>query len=61
MQWCQRLEADYGMDLQVWQPLDGSSFCLSSKLSLSTGGHQGQKVGVGGKGVGVGGCGGLLG
>ena len=22
MQWCQRLEADYGMDPQVWQSLD---------------------------------------
>ena len=23
MQWCQRLEADYGMDPWVWQSLDG--------------------------------------
>jgi hypothetical protein len=22
MQWCQRLEADYGMDPQIWQSLD---------------------------------------
>ena len=29
MQWCQRLEADYGMDLWVWQSLDGPSFRLS--------------------------------
>jgi hypothetical protein len=34
MQWCQRLEADYGMDPWVWQSLDGPSFCLSSKLCL---------------------------
>ena len=31
MQWCQRLEADYGMDPQIWQSLDGPSFRLSSK------------------------------
>jgi hypothetical protein len=30
MQWCQRLEADYGMDPQVWQFLDGPSFHLKS-------------------------------
>jgi hypothetical protein len=23
MQWCQRLETDYGMDPRVWQSLDG--------------------------------------
>jgi hypothetical protein len=34
MQWCQRLEADYGMDPRVWQSLDGPSFRLSSKLCL---------------------------
>jgi hypothetical protein len=34
MQWCQRLEADYGMDPRIWQFLDGPSFCLSSKLCL---------------------------
>ena len=34
MQWCQRLEADYGVDPQVWQSLDGPSFRLSSKLCL---------------------------
>jgi hypothetical protein len=34
MQWCQRLEADYGMDPQEWQSLDGPSFRLSSKLCL---------------------------
>jgi hypothetical protein len=28
MQWCQRLEADYGMDPRVWQSLDGPSFRL---------------------------------
>jgi hypothetical protein len=32
MQWCLRLEADYGMDPQVQQSLDGPSFCFSSKL-----------------------------
>jgi hypothetical protein len=26
MQWCQRLEANYGMDPRVWQTLDGPSF-----------------------------------
>ena len=26
MQWCQRLEADHGMDLWIWQSLDGPSF-----------------------------------
>jgi hypothetical protein len=30
MQWCQCLEADYGMYPWVWQSLDGSSFRLSS-------------------------------
>jgi hypothetical protein len=35
MQWCQRLEADYGMDPWIWQSLDGPSFCLSSKLCLT--------------------------
>ena len=34
MQWCQRLEADYGMDPQIWQSLDGPSFHHSSKLCL---------------------------
>jgi hypothetical protein len=33
MQSCQRLEADCGMDPQIWQSLDGPSFHLSSKLS----------------------------
>jgi hypothetical protein len=32
MQWCQRLEADYGMNPRIWQSLDGPSFHLSSKL-----------------------------
>jgi hypothetical protein len=32
MQWCQRLEADYGMNPGIWQSLDGPSFRLSSKL-----------------------------
>jgi hypothetical protein len=26
MQWCLRLEADYGMDPGMWQSLDGPSF-----------------------------------
>jgi hypothetical protein len=34
MQWCKRLEADYGMDPRVWESLDDSSFHLSSKLCL---------------------------
>ena len=34
MQWCQRLEADYGMDPQIWQSLDSPPLCLSSKLCL---------------------------
>ena len=32
MQWCQRLEADYGMDPRICQSLDGPSFRHSSKL-----------------------------
>ena len=40
MQWCQRLEADYGMDPRVWQSLDGSSFHLSSKLCLCNSFHE---------------------
>ena len=39
MQWCQRLEADYGMDPQVWQSLDGPSFHLSCKLCLCNSFH----------------------
>ena len=35
MQWCHRLEANYGMDLWIWQSLDGPSFCLSSKHVFS--------------------------
>jgi hypothetical protein len=34
MQWCQRLEADYGMAPWICQSLDGPSFRLSSKLCL---------------------------
>jgi hypothetical protein len=34
MQWCHRLEANYGMDPWIWQSLNGPSFCLSSKLCL---------------------------
>jgi hypothetical protein len=30
MQWCQRLEADYGMDPRIWQSLDGPSFQCSN-------------------------------
>ena len=26
MQWCQRLEADYGMDPRIWQSLDGEYY-----------------------------------
>jgi hypothetical protein len=33
MQWCQRLEADYGMERWIWQALDGPSFwCLFACL-----------------------------
>jgi hypothetical protein len=39
MQWCQHLEADYGMDSQVWQSLGGPSFNLSSKLCLCNSFH----------------------
>jgi hypothetical protein len=39
MQWCQRLEADYGMDPRIWQSLDGLSFRLSSKLCLCNSFH----------------------
>jgi hypothetical protein len=34
MQWCQHLEADYGMDPCIWQSLDGPSFHHSSKFCL---------------------------
>jgi hypothetical protein len=39
MQWCQHLEADYGIDPQVWQSLDGPSFRLSCKLCLCNSFH----------------------
>jgi hypothetical protein len=39
MQWCQHLEADYGMDPWIWQSLDGPSFFLSSKLCLCNSFH----------------------
>jgi hypothetical protein len=39
MQWCQHLEADYGMDPWVWQSLDGPCFRLSSKLCLCNSFH----------------------
>jgi hypothetical protein len=39
MQWCQRLEADYGMDPWIWQSLDDPSFHLSSKLCLCNSFH----------------------
>jgi hypothetical protein len=39
MQWCHHLEANYGMDLWIWQSLDGPSFCLSSKLCLCNSFH----------------------
>jgi hypothetical protein len=39
MQWCQRLEADYGMDPQEWQSHDGTFFRLSSKLCLCNSFH----------------------
>jgi hypothetical protein len=28
MQWCQRLEADYGVDPWIWQSLDKTSFVV---------------------------------
>ena len=34
MQWCHRLDADYGVDPWIWQSLHGPSFHLSSKLCL---------------------------
>jgi hypothetical protein len=39
MQWCQCLEADYGMYPRVWQSLDGPSFHLSSKLCFCNSFH----------------------
>jgi hypothetical protein len=41
MQWCQRLDADYGVDpwLWLWQSLHGPSFHLSSKLRLCNSFH----------------------
>jgi hypothetical protein len=39
VQWCQHLEANYGIDPRVWQPIDGPSFHLSSKLCLCSSFH----------------------
>ena len=39
MQWCQHLEADYGMDPCIWQSLDGPSFRHSSKFCLCNSFH----------------------
>jgi hypothetical protein len=39
MQWCQRLDADYGVDPWIWQSLHGPSFHLSSKLCLCNSFH----------------------
>jgi hypothetical protein len=39
MQWCQRLDADYGVDPWLWQSLHGPSFYLSSKLRLCNSFH----------------------
>ena len=39
MQWCQLLEADYGVDPRIWQSLDGPSFRLSSKLCICNSFH----------------------
>ena len=39
MQWCQCLEADYGVDPQISQSLDGPYFHLSSKLCLCNSFH----------------------
>jgi hypothetical protein len=39
MQWCQRLEADHGMDLWIWQSLDGPSFRHTSKFCLCNSFH----------------------
>ena len=47
MQWCHRLEANYGMDPWIWQSLDGPSFCLSSKLCLCNSLAVPQKIGHG--------------
>jgi hypothetical protein len=32
MQWCQRLEADYGIDPQIWQSLDGPFLELGTPM-----------------------------
>jgi hypothetical protein len=39
MQWCQRLDADCGVDPWLWQSLHGPSFHLSSKLRLCNSFH----------------------
>jgi hypothetical protein len=39
MQLCLRLVADYVMDPQVGKSLDGTSFCLSTKLCLCNSFH----------------------
>ena len=39
MQWCHRLEANYGMHPWIWQSPNGPSFCLSSKFCLCNSFH----------------------
>jgi hypothetical protein len=36
MQWCHRLEANYGMDPWIWQSLDGQHYELTSTPELLT-------------------------
>ena len=40
MQWCQGLDADYGVDPWIWQSLHGPSFHLSSKPCLCNSFHE---------------------
>jgi hypothetical protein len=37
MQWCQRLEADYGVDPWIWQSLDGWISFMQQNLEDITG------------------------
>jgi hypothetical protein len=37
MQWCQRLEADYGVDPWIWQSLDGKDIYLKYFFSVGVG------------------------
>jgi hypothetical protein len=43
MQWCQRLDADYGVDPWIWQSLHGLVRFLMTDNSSSLGNHKKNK------------------